>query len=90
MRKLLLSLLVAAFHIAITIVLYRERALHQRMGSDVVLFLLPFIAASVGYYLALFLKGSMTAHLVGVIIAPTSAALSLWIAMLYALNTYGS
>jgi len=90
MKKLSLSLLVAALHVAITIILYRERALHQRVESDIVLFLLPFLAASVGYYLVLFFKGSLKRHLLGILIAPTCAFLSLWAAMLYTLNTYGS
>lgn len=90
MKKLLLSLVVAAFHIAITIILYRERALHHRVESDVVLFLLPFIAASVGYFLVLTFKGSLKLRLAGLLGAPACAVLSLWAAMLYTLNTYGS
>jgi hypothetical protein len=90
MKKLLLSLLVATFHITITIILYRERVLHNRVQSDVILFLLPFLASSVGYYLIITNKTSFKFRFVSLLIAPTCALFSLWAAMLYTLNTYGS
>jgi len=90
MKKLFLSLLVATFHIAATILLYRERILHHRVESDVVLFLLPFIAASAGYYIVLTFKGSIRLRIVGLFGAPALAYFSLSAAMLYVLNIYGS